>query len=523
MAESEHPETLYMAIAEAYDGLGDEAMALKYAYLDIENGRQASTYASRSYRILLRRLAARPAAFEERREAARRATKDFPELPEFHAEYAECLAYGFDYAGACREAAAALAAFDAYHGLEPLQFDAAMRAAVEERRALWEKIQARQEAVTVSACLIARDEARDLLFWLENTAAYSDERVVVDTGSRDETAELARAAGAKVYDFPWQDDFAAARNFALSKATGDWIAFLDADEAFTVPERVRPLLAEVEVLHPEAEAVKVMIANVDEDDGGREFQRFMAVRLFKRRPDLGYRGRVHETLMGENGLSPALYEEKHRLLIRHTGYSTKRVVQKARRNLALLQADIEAHGEGPQHYPGLADAYFGLKAYRQALKYAVLALDSLLDTVAARSTMFHTAIESMRQLDWDLSEMLMLAECAVREFPKKPEFYGERGMILCGMGRLKEARVSLQRAVALYERPEDEGIEAGYYSPRTASVVYARLGELAALAGDTAEAETYFRQALTTDPTNETARQKYEKFCREGERHEREG
>ena len=131
--------------------------------------------------------------------------------------------------------------------------------------------------------------------------------------------------------------------------------------------------------------------------------------------------------------------------------------------------------------------------------------------------MFHTAIESMRQLDWDLSEMLMLAECAVREFPKKPEFYGERGMILCGMGRLEEAFVSLQRAAALYEHPEDDGREAGYYTPRVASIVYARLGELAALRGEETSAEGYFQQALTTDPTNGAARQKYEKFCRERE------
>ena len=279
LAESRHPETLYMALAEAYDGLDDEAMAMKYAYMDIANGRQSSTYASRSYRLILRRLAQRPAAFDERREAARRAVEAFTELPKFHAEYAECLAYLFDYEGAVREAGAALRAFAAYHGIEPLQFDAAMGAVVEKRRELWEKLQERQKEITISACLIARDEGRDMPAWLRNTAVYSDERLVADTGSADDTRGLAEAAGAKVYDFPWGDDFAAARNFVLSKATGDWVAVLDADETFTAPERVRPLLAEVEVLHPEAEAVKVMIANVDEDDGGREFQRFMAVQL----------------------------------------------------------------------------------------------------------------------------------------------------------------------------------------------------------------------------------------------------
>ena len=514
MAESEHPETLYMAIAEAYDGLGDEAMALKYAYLDIENGRQASTYASRSYRILLRRLAARPAAFEERREAARRATEDFPELPEFHAEYAECLAYGFDYAGARREAAAALAAFDSYHGLEPLQFDAAMRAAVEERRALWEKIQARQEAVTVSACLIARDEARDLPFWLENAAAYSDERIVVDTGSRDETAALARAAGAKVYEFPWQDDFAAARNFALSKATGGWIAFLDADETFTAPERVRPLLAEVEVLHPEAEAVKVMIANVDEDDGGREFQRFMAVRLFKRRPGLGYRGRVHETLMGGSGLLPALYEEKYRLLIRHTGYSTKRMVQKARRNLALLQADIEAHGEGPQHYRFLADCFASLGRPEEALHYARLAVTAPLQAVGSQSDMYFLILQCLRWLERPLEERLAAARAAQEAFPLLPEYQAEEGALLEEMGKAAEARERLTRALELYHRPLDNSGEASHFAG-IAGQTYQKLAAINWQEGEKAMAEENIEQALRLNPYDEEALNLYAEMRRE--------
>ena len=58
------------------------------------------------------------------------------------------------------------------------------------------------------------------------------EQIVVDTGSTDRTVELARAMGAKVYDFEWIDDFAAAKNYAISKASGEWIAFLDADEYF---------------------------------------------------------------------------------------------------------------------------------------------------------------------------------------------------------------------------------------------------------------------------------------------------
>ena len=67
------------------------------------------------------------------------------------------------------------------------------------------------------------------------------EQIVVDTGSTDRTVEIAEQMGAKVYHFTWIDDFAAAKNFALSKARYEWIAFLDADEYFPMEDAKRLL------------------------------------------------------------------------------------------------------------------------------------------------------------------------------------------------------------------------------------------------------------------------------------------
>ena len=513
LAESRHPETLYMALAEAYEGLDDEALARTSAYLDIESGRQSATYASRSYRLILRRLAHRPEAFDERREAVRRAAADFPELPEFHAEYAECLAYLFDYAGAIREAEAALSAFSDYHSIEPLQFDAAMGETVKKRRAMWERMEARAKELTISACLIARDEAENIPGWLSNAALYSDERIVADTGSKDDTRTLAEAAGAKVYDFSWRDDFAVARNFALSQATGAWVAFLDADETFTTPERVRPLLAEVEILHPEAEAVQVVIANVDEDGGGREFQRFMAVRLFKRSPDLRYQGRVHETLTGEAGRPPVLYWEKYRLLVRHTGYSAKRVVEKARRNLALLEADVAAHGEGPQHYRFLADCFASLGRPEEALHYARLAITAPLQAIGSQSDMYTLVMQCLRWLDRPVEERLRAAEAARRRFPLLPEYQAEAGAILWEMGETAKARAHLERALALHQKPEDTSGEASRFGGLLAWT-YEKLAEIDFQEGKIAMAVEHVEAALHLNPYDEEALNLYAELHR---------
>ncbi|YAR63815.1 glycosyltransferase family 2 protein [Bacillus cytotoxicus] len=82
----------------------------------------------------------------------------------------------------------------------------------------------------ISACLIVKNEEDMLRKCLESLQGGVDEIVVVDTGSTDTTKEIAKEFTDKVYDFEWTNDFAEARNFAASKASGEWILAIDADE-----------------------------------------------------------------------------------------------------------------------------------------------------------------------------------------------------------------------------------------------------------------------------------------------------
>ena len=97
----------------------------------------------------------------------------------------------------------------------------------------------------VSLCMIVKDEEANLARCLASVKPIVDEMVVVDTGSTDRTRDIAEFFGARVYDFEWSDDFAEARNFSLSKAKGDWILIMDADE-IDIPQdykRFRKLVA----------------------------------------------------------------------------------------------------------------------------------------------------------------------------------------------------------------------------------------------------------------------------------------
>lgn len=93
--------------------------------------------------------------------------------------------------------------------------------------------------ITISLCMIVRDEENGLGRCLDGVKDIADEIVIVDTGSTDRTKEIAAEYGAVIYDFEWIDDFAAARNEAFSKATKEYILWLDADDTIEEIDRVR--------------------------------------------------------------------------------------------------------------------------------------------------------------------------------------------------------------------------------------------------------------------------------------------
>ncbi|HTZ44636.1 MAG TPA: glycosyltransferase [Jatrophihabitans sp.] len=199
--------------------------------------------------------------------------------------------------------------------------------------------------MSVSACLIVRDEAARVLGCLTAVRPFVDDVVVLDTGSADGTAELAAAAGARVRRLAWRDDFAAARNEALADCLGDWVLSLDADEVATgVPAWLAPLLA---VCGAELDGLSVLVRNA----GGPDARGLAAHREVKllRRGRLRWAGRVHERpvrLDGGEPLVAALPEQTLSLV--HHGYLEPAVVlAKAQRNARLSRlelAELQAAG-----------------------------------------------------------------------------------------------------------------------------------------------------------------------------------
>ena len=150
-------------------------------------------------------------------------------------------------------------------------------------------------APRLSLTMIVRDEEATLGRVLAQAGQFCDELVVVDTGSTDGTRSIAEAAGARVLDFTWIDDFAAARNHALEAATGDWVLWLDADDVLTTDVQAAMRVVKETVLSGDLDAIYSPY-RYHFDAAGICTSNFPRERLVRKTEGLTWVGRVHEVL-----------------------------------------------------------------------------------------------------------------------------------------------------------------------------------------------------------------------------------
>lgn len=147
---------------------------------------------------------------------------------------------------------------------------------------------------TVSLCMIVRDEEDVIGHCLDSIADLVDEIILVDTGSTDRTKEIAAAYTDRIYDFPWVDDFAAARNHSFSRASCDYCLWLDADDVLLEPDRQRFLQLKAS-LGPQVDVV-MMPYHVGFDEGGNVTFSYYRERLVRNHAGMWWKGAVHEVI-----------------------------------------------------------------------------------------------------------------------------------------------------------------------------------------------------------------------------------
>jgi glycosyltransferase involved in cell wall biosynthesis len=178
--------------------------------------------------------------------------------------------------------------------------------------------------ITISLCMIVRNEAETLAACLNSVRDIVDEIILVDTGSEDNTKDIARNYTDKIIDFEWIDDFSAARNFSFQHATMDYVLWLDADDVLLEPDREKFMQLKA-TLSPTVDSV-TMIYHYAFDDHGNPTLSFRRNRLVKRTNNFRWFGVVHEYLAVNGNILNSDIVVTHRRVHAHSG-----------RNLAIFE------------------------------------------------------------------------------------------------------------------------------------------------------------------------------------------
>ena len=269
------------------------------------------------------------------------------------------------------------------------------------------------EKARISLCMIVRNEEQNLADCLKPVAELFDEIVIVDTGSQDSTKEVARSFTPHVHDFPWTDDFSAARNESLRHATGDWIFWLDADDRVRPEhvERLRRLFAQLDD-RPRVLMMDTILPAVD----ATQDERFVThLRLFRRHPELRWEGRVHEQLQPEPqslGLELVFTD----IQIEHVGYLDRGLTaRKHRRKLRLMRMDYAVDPDRPSTLLHLGMVLHQAGHIGEARRHLLRLVDMGLDS--AFMQLVYDALASMALKEGNHREAIRFAQQGLLLFP----------------------------------------------------------------------------------------------------------
>jgi len=337
----------------------------------------------------------------------------------------------------------------------------------------------------ISLCIITRNEEHCLAGCLSSVKALIDEIILVDTGSEDSTTTIAMNHGAYVFPFTWTDDFAAARNYAISQAQGQWILVLDADE------RLAPLTRD-ELLdfmeHSPAEGYYLKICSYLGQD--KQAAQDHVVRLFKNKPAYRFTGAIHEQVAGsilschpKGGLAFSPFT------IEHYGYLPAELTNKHKfnRNTALIYHSLAENPDDPFLHYSLGIEFLHNRNFEQAGQVMQKTLTLLngdegyVPQVLAVLLLAKLAQPGDQQAEW-------LFSGAIHTLPDNGDFYCLYGVWLMQRSRFEEATQVLECAV----QKKRELVANGNLP--------ALLGDVYFLAGNQERSIDYYLAAIAENP-----------------------
>lgn len=224
---------------------------------------------------------------------------------------------------------------------------------------------------SLSVCMITKNEEKNIERCLKSVKHIADEIIVIDTGSTDNTVEIAKEYGAIVGYREWINDFSDARNASIEKATKSWILFLDADEEVSYDDG----LALKNLLETETnfEGFYLRLVNII---AGTDIGDAIVLRVFKNDPDYRFRGKMHEQVINSMQAKAGMdCIGSTPIKILHYGYdpNVSDPIKKQKRNIDLLNSYPESERDGYFYY-SLGNEYARVNENEKALEIYDMAL-----------------------------------------------------------------------------------------------------------------------------------------------------
>lgn len=341
--------------------------------------------------------------------------------------------------------------------------------------------------MSLSLCMIVRNEAVNLPSCLDSVKSVVDEMVVLDTGSTDETPAIARNLGAQVHHFTWCDDFSAARNESLKYAQGDWILVLDADEVLVAD--IVPMLEQA------IQQDDYLVVNlVRQEVGAAQSPYSLVSRLFRRHPDIHFTRPYHA--MVDDSVGQLLSREPWwrvvelpDVAILHNGYQAAAIAERDKFQKAQIAMErfLVSHPGDPYACSKLGALYVQMNRLSHGIELLERGLRAAQVTVPVLYELhYHLAIAYTR-----LSN-LVEAERHYQVAIQQPILPRLKLGAYNNLGNLLKARRELTGAKAVYEAclEVDPDFAMGHYN----------LGMTLKAMGQMVEAIAHYEQAIHLNP-----------------------
>lgn len=304
--------------------------------------------------------------------------------------------------------------------------------------------------MSVSLCMIVKNEEESLPRCLESVKSLVDEIIIVDTGSEDATVRIAKRYGAKIYTYSWNDSFADARNYSISKASGEWLLIMDADDEL-YHDDAEKLIALVN--DPQAKNVYYMktlcftgtvpeLSNIILN---------LNVRLIRNGLGYHFEGNIHEHPVGDEN-TPNVPMATVDIRFYHYGYLQHEIDSKAKRkrNINLLEKELKNKPNDELTLFYMANEYYAAKDFETSIIFFEKSL-SLCNPANSLFTKILFRIIMCYYIKGDYERAIQYIKHVLSYYPGFTDAEMLRGIIRLKQMRKPEAIRSLNKCLRMGE------------------------------------------------------------------------